>query len=84
VGTKRNTWVYLVKQTYHYELLYQKGSKEQEITTQQAGWLQQPYNSDEIQETMKLRSQEMLGSECVIDIKAIHIPRSGELFSMEE
>jgi len=48
-----------------------------------AGWLQQPDNSDEIHETMKLRSQEMLRSECVMDSKAIHIYRSGELFSKE-
>jgi hypothetical protein len=41
-------------------------------------------NSDDIYVTMKLRSQQMLGSECVMDIKAVHIPRIGELFSEEE
>jgi hypothetical protein len=84
VGTKRNTWVYSVDQTHHFKLLGQKGSIEQEISTQQAGWVQQPDNSDDIHETMKSRSQQTLRAECVMDIKAIHIHRIGELFSKEE
>ena len=33
---------------------------------------------------MKLKSQQMLRSECVMDVKAIHINRIGELFSKKE
>jgi len=46
--------------------------------------VQQPDNSDDINEAMKLRSQQVVRAECVMDIKAIHIHRSGELFSKEE
>ena len=64
--------------------LCQKGNIEQEIVTQWAGWVQQPDYSDDIHETMKLRSQQMVRSGCVMDIKAIHIHRTGELFLKEE
>jgi len=37
VGSKRNTWVYVLDQTYHFKLLCQTGSAEQEIATQQVG-----------------------------------------------
>jgi hypothetical protein len=84
VETKRNTWIYSVYQTYHYELLGQKGSIEQEIATKWPVWVQQPHSSDDIHETMKLRSQQVVRAECVMDIKAIHIHRSAELFSKEE
>ena len=71
-------------QTYHFELLCQKkGSTEQEIRTQK-GWVGVTDNSDDIYETMTLSSHQMLRSECVMVIKALHIPRNGELFSKEE
>jgi len=48
VGSKRNTWVYVLGQTYNFELLCQTGSTEQEIATQQAEWVWQPDNRDDI------------------------------------
>jgi hypothetical protein len=41
-------------------------------------------NSDNVHVTMSLRSKQILWSECVMGIKAIHIPRIGELFYKEE
>ena len=83
VGTKQNTRVYSADQTYHFEILCQKGSREQEIATQRARWVQQPGNSDDIHDTMILRSQQMIRSERVTDINAIHISRIGE-FSLRK
>ena len=48
------------------------------------GWVGVTDNSDDIYETMTLSSHQMLRSECVMVIKALHIPRNGELFSKEE
>jgi len=85
VGTKRNTCVYSVDQTYCYELLPVSKRQHGIRNCYRMGWMgQQPDNSDDIQKTLKLRSKQMLRAECVMDIKAIHIHRSGELFSKEE
>ena len=54
------------------------------MATEQAGWVQQPDNSDDIQETVRLRAKQMLRAECAMDIKAIHIHTSAELFCKEQ